>query len=253
MILAQVATHDNPLYHEWGLIVAVWGLSVPLLGGVFWLLKLRSEETTASALNIRSSLAGLMERAFHGEVLKVLELIDDHLPSALSQADAENPAASAFDRLCLGLREIDPEKLDRAEYRTLLQLALSGVISTEAKKLLEGATPTGLRFSFRHETERILAYIAEQTTRCRKRQRAYERATSWTTTLFIAAPIAALLGTPWVMFDAPWAFYLHAICLTAFVAAGAGGLVLLLVLAVCQNWITRRAAWRVDDWLEDFS
>lgn len=247
MILAEV----NSLYHEWGLIGAAWGLCVPLLGGVWWLLKLKSKETTESALSIRSGLAGLLERTFHAEALRVFELIDDHLPFALSQVDAKNPRASAFDMLCLGLREINPDEPDRDRYRTLLKLALSKLISNEAKKLLAGATPTGLRFSFRHETERILAYIAKQTTRSRKKERAYERATSWTRTLFIIAPITVFLGTPWVMSDTSWAFYLSAICLSAFLAAFVAGLVSLLVVAECQTWIATRAGWQVEDWLDD--
>ncbi len=253
MILAQTTTHANSLYHEWGLITAAWGLCVPLLGGVWWLLKLKSEETSASALRIRSRLAGLMERTFHIEALKVFELIDDHLPYALSQVDAENARASAFDRLCLGLRELDADEPDRGKYRSLLEHALSGIISTEAKKLLGGATPIGLRFSFRHETERLLAYIAEQTTRSRKKERAYARATFWTTAFFISAPIAVFLGSPCVMFDTTWAFYLGAICLSAFVAGVVAGCVSLLVVAACQTWITRRAGWRNEDWLDDSS
>ncbi len=253
MILAHATTHANSLYHEWGLIAAAWGVCVPLLGGVWWLLKLKSEETSASALKIRSKLAGLMERTFHIEALKVFELIDDHLPDALSQVDAENARVSAFDRLCLGLRELDPDEPDRGKYRSVLEHALSGIISTEAKKLLAGATPTGLRFSFRHETERLLAYIAEQTTRSRKKERAYTRATSWTTALFISAVIAVFLGTPCMMFDTTWALYLGAIFLSAFLAGVVAGCVSLLVVAVCQTWITRRAGWRIDDWLDDSS
>lgn len=253
MILAQAMSHANSLYHEWGLIAAAWGMCVPLLGGVWWLLKLKSEETSVSALEIRSRLAGLLERTFHIEALKVFELIDDHLPYALSQVDAENARASAFDRLCLGLRELDPDESDRGKYRSLLEHALSRIISTEAKKLLGGATPTGLRFRFSIETERLLAYIAEQTTRSRKKERAYERATSRTTALFITAPIAVFLGTPCVMADALWAFYINAICLSVFVVAVVVGLLSLLRLAVCQNWITKRARWEPEDWLDDFS
>ncbi|UCE60359.1 MAG: hypothetical protein JSU63_01150 [Phycisphaerales bacterium] len=251
MILAQVTTHANSLYHDWTLIAAAWGMCVPLLAGVWWLLKLKSEETSASALKIRSMLAGLMERTFHIEVLKVFELIDEHLPYTLSQADVENARPSAFDRLCLGLRKLDPDEPDRDEYRSLLEHALSGIISAEAKKLLGGATPTRLLFSFRRETERTLAYIAEQTTRSISKERAYTRATSWTTALFISAPIAVFLGSPWVMFDTSWAFYFGIVCLSGFLVGVVGGLASLLVVAACQNWITRRAKWELEDWLDD--
>lgn len=224
-----------------------------MLVGVFWLLKLKSEATSDSALEIRSELAGLMERTFHIEANKVFQLIDDHLPYALSQVDAENAQVSAFDRLCLGLRELDPDEPDRGKYRILLEHALSGIISTEARKLLRGETPTGLRFSFRHETERLLAYIAEQTTQSRKKEGAYERATSRAIGLFIAAPISALLWAPWVMFDARWAFYLNLVCMSIFLVATGVGLLSLLQLAMCQIWIKKRAKWKLDDWLDDFS
>ena len=101
MILAQATTHANSLYHDWVVVAASWGLCVPLLAGVWWLLKLKSAETSESALSIRSALAGLMESTFHIEALKVFELIDEHLPIALSQEDAKNARVSAFDRLCL--------------------------------------------------------------------------------------------------------------------------------------------------------
>ncbi len=257
MILAQATlqaiTHANSLYHEWGLIAAAWGLCLPLLGGVWWLLKLKSEEITASALKIQSSLAGLMERTFHLEALKVFELIDDQLPYALSQVDAENARASAFDRLCLGLRDLDPNQPDRGKYRSLLEHALAGIISTEARKLLGGPTPAGLRFSFRHETKRLLAYIAEQTTRSKKKERTYSKATSRTTALFIVAPIAVLLGTPCVVIDQLWAFYVNAIFLSIFIVVTGLGLLSLLQLAICQNWITQHARWKLETWLEDFS
>lgn len=251
MILAQATTHANPLYQEWGLIVAAWCVCVPLFGCVFWLLKLKSKKITDSALNIRSILAGLMEQTFQIEALRVLELIDDHLPYVLSQVDADNPRASAFDRLCLGLRDLDANEPDRVKYRTLLELALSRIISTEAKKLLAGPTPTRLRFSFRHETERMLAYIAAQTTRSRKRERGYHRATKWTTIFFVTAIIAAFLAAPWVMVDATWAFLLDAVCLSVFLLAVVAGCASLLVVAVCQTWITTHAEWRVEDWLND--
>lgn len=253
MILAQATTHANSLYHEWGLISAAWGMCLPLLGGVWWLLKMKSEETSDSALKIRSGLAGLMERTFHIEALKVLELIDDHLPYALSQVDVKNARASAFDRLCLGLRDLDLDEPDRTKFRVLLEHALSGIISTEAKKLLTGASPTGLQFSFRHETERLLAYIAVQTARSKRNLRTYERATSLATRLFIVGPIAVLLATPWVMIDALWAFNLSLICLSIFCLVGGVGLFSLLRLAVCQNWLTKRARWGLEDWGDDFS
>lgn len=251
MILAQATTHANSLYHEWGLIAAAGGLCVPLLGGVAWLLKQKSEEITECSLRIRTGLAGLLERTFHTEALRVFELIDDHLPFALSQVDAKNPRPSAFDMLCLGLREINPDEPDRDRYRSLLKLALSGIISTEARKLLGGATPTGLRFSFRHETERILAYIAEQTTRSRKKERAYDKATCWAKRFLIAALIAASVGSIWVMFDTTWAFYLNAVCLSAFLGAVVAACVSFLVVLECQTWIGTRVGWQVDDWLDD--
>ena len=253
MILAQATTHTNSLYHEWGLISAALGFCIPLLGGVWWLLKIKSEETSDSALKIQSGLAGLMERTFHIEALRVLGLIDDHLPDALSQVDVKDARPSAFDRLCLGLRVLDLDEPDRNKFRALLERALSGIISAEAKKLLTGASPTGLQFSFRHETERLLVYIAEQTARSKQNLRTYDRATSWATRLFIVGPIATLLATPWVMIDALWAYYLNVICLSVFGLASGLGLFSLLRLAVCQNWLKKRARWGLKDWGDDFS
>lgn len=251
MILGQVLTHANSLYHEWGIITAAAGLLVPLLGAVLWLLKLKAEQITQSVLSIRSGLASLMERTFHIEALKLIELIDDQLPSALSQVDADNPRPSAFDRLCLGLRDFDPNEPDRVQYRTLLEFAISGIITTQAKKLLGATAPTGLRFSFRYETERILAYIATQTNRSIRKQRAYDKATVWAKRFPIAALIAAGVATVWLFFDTTWSFYLNAICLSAFLAAVVAGCVALFIVAGCQAWITTRAEWRPEDWLDD--
>lgn len=253
MILSQAVSHTNSLYHEWGLIAAVLGLCVPLLGGVWWLLKLKSEDTIAAALKIRSSLAELMERAFHVEALRIFRMIDEQLPRALSQDGSDNPSPSAFDRLCAGLKKLDLDEPDRGNYRDLLEHALSGIISTEAEKLLGGATPVRVRFSFDFETERLLAYIAKQTALTRAKQKIYETATSRTTKLFTVAPLAALLGTPWVAFDALWAFYLSGILMLIFLASGAGGLLSLLQLATCQNWLTTRAAWSREDWFSDYA
>lgn len=265
MILAQTMTHDNSLYQQWGLTTAVLGLCVPMLGGVLWLLKLKSEHTLEAGLKIRSKLAGLLERTFHLEALRIFELIDDQLPIALSQASAENPRASAFDRLSQGLREIDAEQPNRDKYRDVLENALSRIISKEARKLLRtaeatsekategGAHPTVLRFSFGHETEKILAYIAEQTTLSKKKQTAYEQATGWATKLFIVSTIVGLLHSPGVFIDTTWAYYFVVICLVVSAAAATGGMTSLLVVAVCQNWITGRAGWQVKDWLRDLS
>ncbi len=265
MILAQTIAHDNSLYQQWGLSAAVLGLCVPMLGGVLWLLKLKSENTLEAGLKIRSKLAGLLERTFHLEALRIFELIDDQLPIALSQASAENPRASAFDRLSQGLRDIDEEQPNRDKYRDLLEHALSRIISKEARKLLGtagatseqetegGAHRPGLRFSFGHKTERILAYIAEQTTQSKKKQNAYEKATGWATKLFIVSTIVGVLHCPGVFIDTTWAYYLVVILLSVSVAAAAGGMTSLLVVAVCQNWITGRARWQLEDWLEDLS
>lgn len=263
MILAQTATHLNPLYHEWGHVPTVVALMTATIAGVVWILKQNSDDTRDAGVKIRTMLTGLLEHTFRIEMLRIFELIDDLLPYALSQVGADNPHPSAFDRLCVGLREIEPGDPNRVKYQALLEQALSKIIIGSAKKLLDDTEtplepdakvrtpPTRMLFSFKHETDNLLAYIAKETTRCKKKEHSFRNGKLWATRLLITAVIALILALPWVRLDTKWAYWLETGFEFGGYAAGVAGLASLYVVFSCQHWIAEHAKWGRKDWLDD--
>src|SRR4051794_4476472 len=92
MLLAQATSapvvHANGLYFQWGLLAAVIGICAAITAKLSSVMARKSNETTAAGLKIRSSLVSLFQSTVVYEAKRLFDLVDNHLPYALSQVDA---------------------------------------------------------------------------------------------------------------------------------------------------------------------
>ena len=253
MILAAVEAHANCLYHEWGLVGAVLGACVVLLPALWWLGSMKSHVATAAVLEIRSGLSSLFRETVVGEALRICQLVDDHLPSALSQVDDLNPKPSAFDELCRGLRELDDEQPDRQLYAALLKNALGGVMIGEVRRhlMMAGAesggaaggqgSRTGLRVAFEGDTELKLTFIAKKIALASRKERLFYCSKRWALRLFGISGVTGFLVCAVVLVDHLWAYRVGLVLLSAFFLAGAAGVFALLLLLRSQGWLEETA------------
>lgn len=265
MILAQIATHDNPLYQQWGLLAAAIGVCAVLLPLLWGVLRMKTQDTDHALLKIRSLLAGMFQQTFVEESRKVFQLVQTRLPYSLSQADAIKPQRSAFDLLCDELRELDMSKPDRDRYRKGLERALSGVIVAEVEKLLqiiesnsggevEGSPdPYGLRVSFEGQTERDLTFIAMKTAEANRTMGVFYQMKTWMFRFFAITAAAAALAIPWIYVDAKWAFIAFVVSSLVFVASIVCAIFASVKFHRCQGWLEDTAArYRTPkDWLAE--
>ncbi len=237
LAVAQAATSANSLYHAWGLAAALIGICVLFLGVAWTMHKSKLEDVTLAVVKTRAVLFGLFQKTVDGEAFRILALIEDHLPIALSQADASGARPSAFDRLCAKLRELDLDAPDRESYKTLLENTLSGLMIGEARRLLQVAdkegsgrtgaheNPTGLKVGFEGQTEQALTLMAEKTAEMNKRERRLYRSKRSCQNFFSAAGVAGMLFVPTVFFDKFWALAGGATLLVCFALLATAGLV----------------------------
>ncbi|MCH8047191.1 MAG: hypothetical protein IID44_26105 [Planctomycetes bacterium] len=256
MLLAQGPNqaHANSLYHEWGLLSSILGLCALIFGGLWWLLCLDSRGTTADALKVRSVLAGMFQQTIVEGAVAIFDLIDNHLPYALSQVDNPNARPSVFDRLCERLKEFGAVEKNRDGLREVLEDNLSGVVINEVRKLLRLAeeiapgepsthpNPTGLRISLEGDTERRLGFIAQKTVTSNKMERDVRRSRWCAFASFACAIASGLFVSPWTFIDAEWAFSVTVAFLALFSGAVILGLAFLLWFYRCRNWLEDKAA-----------
>lgn len=249
MMLALAQAHANAVYHEWGLVAVVVVIFATLMPLLWWLLRMKTEDTTVAALRIQSALASLFQRTVLDEVEKVFLLIEDRLPVSLSQADDVGAEPSAFDRLCVALRGLDLEDPDRQQYARILEDELADSIATEVKKLLMitkassvvrpggRASPRALPMSFEQDTERKLAFMATKTVEVKRKVRRFWAAKRWAFGLFGVCAIAALLSALAVLVDHQLAFRVWVALVGLLVASGLGAVASLIVFHACQSWL----------------
>lgn len=160
------------MYQEWGILVGVGALLTFSGVPVYWLMRRPVDEVRTNKLEIKSLITTQFQELVIDEARSVLTLVDDHLPSALTRVN-DPGGPSSFDRLAVGLREIDPEDPAPEPYLQVLEQSLSGLLSRQASILLDQAaesarrdltseeSPTGLRVSLSGETENMLFALAE--------------------------------------------------------------------------------------------
>jgi len=131
----------NPLLRDWALPGMVGGPFVIAAPAVYWLASKKSEEITALRVKILSSLAELFRPALLGEARAIFREMDDHLPGALSQADARNPEATRFDEFCIRLKDTDLDLVAddaRERIKEELRLSLGGILVDQVEKWFKG-------------------------------------------------------------------------------------------------------------------
>ncbi len=256
MLLAQGPTpaHENSLYHEWGLLAAILGFCVPIFAILWWLLSLDSRQTTEGALKVRSVLTGMFQQTVVEAAVKIFELIDNHLPYAISQVDDPNARPSAFDALCDKLKGLEAVEDDRDRIRDALEQSLSGVVIKEVRKLLKIAeetaqgepgaapNPTGLRISLEGDTERRLGFIAAKVVTSNKMERGFGWSRWCAFVAFAGANVSGILVAPWLFIEADWAFKVAVAFLALFGVALIIGISSVIWFYRCQHWLEETAA-----------
>lgn len=272
MLIAQAVSaapsvHANSLYHEWGLVAAILGICVVTFSGLWWLLRLDPQSTTESGLRVRSVLAGMFQHTIVQGAVRIFDLIDNHLPYALSQAETTNPKPSAFDRLCEKMKELGPVEENRDGLRKTLEKHLKGMLIDEVRKLLGVAeatasgepstypNPTVLRVTLEGDNERRLGFIAQKTVVSNKMEKGFHTS-RWSSFCCLACAVACgILVSPWVFVDYEWAFVVAVIFLALFGIASLTGIACLLRLYRCQSWLESTASRykSPEDWFGELS
>ena len=256
-------TSMNPLYHEWGLFAALLGLCLPLVGVAIALHRAGMHDVKRAILKIRSDLASLFQKTVIQESKRILSRADDQLPSILSSIDRTTSLPSAFDRLCLGLKKIDPKDPDKDEYRHLMESALSGVISGATRQLLCDAEEAAerqlknvkLEVSFEGRTQQDLTFIAGKTAELNKKVKILFRSRLTSRYLLLASGAAGLLAVPTLFLASLSAYYLGVTLLICFALLGAGGLIEFALFGSCKSWLvdTKDRYKGPQDWYEELA
>jgi hypothetical protein len=267
MIVAQITqiTHVNDLYQQWAIMGALIAVCAAMFSALWWLLKMKTQETIASSLKIRSGVASLFQQTVLDEAFRIFDLIDGHFATSLSQVDEPIPRPSTFDRLSQDLTRLDPADPNRELYRDLLHAALGGTLVNEVRKLFHVvkanstasasvvSNPMGLRFSFGGESERALSFIAVTMARVARNEKWFYRSKQSAFNCFLVAGIACFLAAPWIFVDQQWAYWVCVIILGIGSVAIVSGLVSLGVFHKCQSWLEQCAERHnsADDWTKE--
>jgi hypothetical protein len=224
----------NPLYQQWSLVGVVFTATVACLTALWFLFQLKAEQTRTAVLEIRSALSRLFQETVAEEALRIFDYVENNLPSALSQFEANRLQVSAFDRLCTELRKIDPINPDRGAFKGILEHILSGIIGKEARRLIsQGEAAVG----FAYQTEVKLAFLAKKTGQANNHEAFYNFTRKWCFRLIVFAPICALGVLLGALFAYPWCYIVG---VTATVLWGITFLLYILTFVVqikCHNWL----------------
>ena len=254
----------NTFYQQWGLVGVVIGTLAIFISFLRWLWNLDVSSTWAARLKIVNGLAGMFQNTVLEEAEKVIELIDDYLPTALSQADDSLAQPSAFDDFCRRIRELEDDEFNREVVRFSLTESLAGILSTEVRRLIHSertsdATGHGgsynLYSGFEFETQQKLRFLAKKSVQAKKKENRFDLGRRWIPRFWVSAMVFLLLFIPSAFFNREWAFYLGAGALLLFVGTMVIGAYVFLTFHNSRNWLEEESerCLTPDDWFAESS
>jgi len=258
---------NNSFYQQWGLLGVVLIALGVLISFIRWFEGLDTDRTLAARLQIVEALVGMFQKTVREEAIRIIEIIDEHLPTALSQA--ENPLAqpSAFDSFCQKIRDLDESEFDREVVRSWLNESLSGIVLREVNRHIEldsepNNTPgdgTGLsqkpafRSGFEAHTQRKLRLLAEKSVQAKKKENKFHLGKRWVPRLWVATVVSLMLFIPSPFSDTLWAFRLGGVAFGLFVGGVITGACALLIFCDGKNWLEEQSNLTSEDWFAELS
>ncbi|MGA2583552.1 MAG: hypothetical protein ABSG31_09775 [Tepidisphaeraceae bacterium] len=244
----------NLLYHQWDLGKALSAIAITLIGGIWWLIKRDDSDVRTAVLEIKQAITTMFMQTVIDEARRLLALLDEHLPVALSQETVVQPQRSRFDRFCQSLRAINPEELeDRGKYSNIIRDAFSGVIMQTIDRLMEAAAsksrgvagdlfnPTAIRFEMEGLLHLKFAFVSNTSAQAFARQRRYFRSHNAAVVSFLVASVCIFLLWFPLFVDARWAWYMCVTTLLATAFSAAVGLIAVVRAHFCQRWLEHKA------------
>jgi len=244
----------NGLYHQWDLPGKLTAVVVPLIGLIWWLIRKDDDAIEAACLQIKQAMSTMFMQTVMDEAWRLLALLDEHLPIALSQESAIQPQRSRFDHFCQALRTINLEELEkRVEYTNIIRDAFGGVIVQTIKRLMEAATsssrtaggellnPTGIQFDMEGPIHLKFAFISETSVKMFARQRRYYRLHATALFSFLMAVLCLFLLWFPLFFDQKWAWYGASTMLLLAAIFVPVGLITVVLGYRCQRWLQYKA------------
>ena len=244
----------NALYHQWDLGQKLSAVAVPIMGAIWWLIRKDNSVVKAAGLEIKQAVTTMFMQTVIDEARRLIKLLDEHLPIALSQESVVHPARSRFDQFCQSLRAINPDELeDRGKYSAIIRDAFSGVIVQTIARLMEAAAasprtvgvellnPTGICFEMEGALHLKFAFVSHTSATALTRQRRYYRLHNIAVISFLVASVSIFLLWFPLFVDAKWAWN---ICVTFLLVTALCipiGLISVVMSHFCQLWLERKA------------
>lgn len=253
----------NPLFHQWDLGQKLSAVAVVTITLLWWLIRRDDSIVKTASAEIKQAVSTMFMQTVIGEARRLVALLDEHLPIALSQETIAQPQRSRFDHFCNSLRAINPEELEnRGKYSAIIRDAFSGVIVETIKRLMEAAAsssrtiagdllnPTALRFEMEGVLYLQFAFVSDKGAEALARQRRYYRFHNIAVISFLIAIAGPFLLWFPLFSDTLWAYDMCIITLLATAAAVPIGLIAVVMSYFCQQWLQRKAqAYRGDSGL----
>ncbi len=104
---------SNNLYQGWNCLIVIFPIVAALLTGIWFLIKRGHEKTNEFIIGIKEEVHTVFMNTIINEARRLIQIVDEHLPHALSQDRSEEPFPSRFDYFCTSLRQIPEAQLDR--------------------------------------------------------------------------------------------------------------------------------------------
>ena len=243
---------NNSFYQQWGLlgvVVLVFGLLIPFIR---WFESQDTGHVLAARLKIVEALVGMFQKTVRQEATRIIATIDEHLPTALSQAGNSLTQPSAFDGLCRRIRDLDKSEFDREVVRSWLNECLSGIIVKETKRHIE-LVDSETRAGFEAHTQRELHLLAEKSVQANKMANKFYCGKRWVPRLWTATVVSLMLFIPSPFSDTLWAFCLGWMAFVLFVGGVIAGACALLIFCDGRNWLIEQADLTSEDWFAKLS
>jgi len=248
LILAQVTQSvtqppEFDAYRQWPLVAATVALCAFMMNRVEGIFK-RDTDVDAATLSLEQVASSFFVALVLKESRRLFNIVDDHLPIALSQAHASVAERSRFFQFCVSLRAIPEEELDdRGKYAQIIKESFARIICDSAERLIDsiGASPsvlnpTAVRFSL--EGDGYLSFAGVASFDYQNRRLANRFQMQWSSSALFAfvtmiCGIATIVG---VIFNEEWAQHV-----TWWALVGVALALVATVLLYGLSFVTKRA------------
>lgn len=255
---------NNNFYEQWGLLGVVLIALGLLISFIRWFEGLDTGRTLAARLQIVEALVGMFQKTVREEATRIIAIIDDYLPTALSRAENPHTQPSAFDSLCQRIRDLDESEFDREVVRSWLNESLSGIVLKEVTRYIKlvdsepkssprDGTGRAIRSGFEAHTQQTLSLLAEKSVQVKKKERRFYLGKRWVPRLWVASVVSLMLFIPSPLFDTLWARYLGWTAFALFAGGVIAGACALLIFCNGQNWLEEQANRTPEDWFAELS